>query len=676
MANIVIDLLFVALFGKKMPKALGYCTSTDVGGTIDDDVIEMCKVFKRNKKKASDIEETMRITDGLDENFESLRKKKVKVTSNLSHNSIKADKKLKLAEEKIDRLERENAKLKEKNMLNEEALFQNETKIEDLEIALDEKKKKTNLDKKRLKEIERLERKVVFRDRQILWLREKFNEEMKMQNKEFKELQRENLEVKASVKNLLKKNKKLRKEVEKLRRKNPEERTKVDDLQKESKINLLKENKKLRKEVEELRREILEEKTKVDDLQKESKKNLLKENKKLRKEVEELRREILEEKTKVDDLQKESEKNLLKENKKLRKEVEELRREILEEKTKVDDLQMESKTLCRELKYEKLCCKRWKYDCAIKDQQISDQEKLLESLRAENEEKSKKLVKLRNKLKKESKEKNQGKIDKWIKEGLYAYMEDEIDDAINIFEKVSSMELSDKDTALLHILLAKAKSACDNPDDLEIIMDCCQAIKKGLNGYRVYMLRGEHLCNYGLYDAAVEDLHLAQRLKISEEGSRKLSEAKKRKQMWEDFNHYQVLGVEQNADEKDILKAHKELAMKYHPDRHRNKPEFLQDAFEEKFKRIGNAKRVLANERYRREYDRKLRQHPVRKNDHHRNHHKGTGMGHHHHTGTGMGHHHHTRWQPPRHNAKFEYHTVTFDFSKLFDILREQFFRH
>ncbi|XP_068239806.1 dnaJ homolog subfamily C member 3-like [Palaemon carinicauda] len=630
MANIVIDLLFVALFGKKMPKALGYCTSTDVGGTIDDDVIEMCKVFKRNKKKASDIEETMRITDGLDENFESLRKKKVKVTSNLSHNSIKTDKKLKLAEEKIDRLERENAKLKEKNMLNEEALFQNETKIEDLEIALDEKKKKTNLDKKRLKEIERLERKVVFRDRQILWLREKFNEEMKMQNKEFKELQRENLEVKASVENLLKKNKKLRKEVEKLRRKNPEERTKVDDLQKESKINLLKENKKLRKEVEELRREILEEKTKVDDLQKESKKNLLKENKKLR------------------------------------KEVEELRREILEEKTKVDDLQMESKTLCRELKYEKLCCKRWKYDCAIKDQQISDQEKLLESLRAENEEKSKKLVKLRNKLKKESKEKNQGKINKWIKEGLYAYMEDKIDDAINIFEKVSSMELSDKDTALLHILLAKAKSACDNPDDLEIIMDCCQAIKKGLNGYRVYMLRGEHLCNYGLYDAAVEDLHLAQRLKISEEGSRKLSEAKKRKQMWEDFNHYQVLGVEQNADTKDILKAHKELAMKYHPDRHRNKPEFLQDAFEEKFKRIGNAKRVLANERYRREYDRKLRQHPVRKNDHHRNHHKGTGMGH----------HHHTRWQPPRHNTKFEYHTVTFDFSKLFDILREHFFRH
>ncbi|XP_068206580.1 golgin subfamily A member 6-like protein 6 [Palaemon carinicauda] len=669
----------------------------------------------------------MRIIDGLYENIASLREKRAKMRNK--------NEKQKCSEEKFNRFERENAELTEKNRLNKEILIEIEKKIEDLETALDEKKKEKNLDEKRLKEIERLTGKVAFRDTQLRRLEEKFIKEMKKQNKEVKELRNENLAEKARVMNLLKENNKLHKEVEELRRENLEERTKVDDLQKESKINLLKENGKLHKEVEELRREILEERTKVDDQneskinllkensklhkeveelrreileertkvddqneskinllkensklhkeveelrreileertkvddQNESKINLLKENSKLHKEVEELRREILEERTKVDD-QNESKINLLKENSKLHKEVEELRREILEEKTKVDDLQKESKALCRELKYEKLCCKKWKQECAIKDQQISDQEKLLESLRAENEEKSKKLVKLREKLKNESKEKKQDEIVKWIKEGLYAYMEDKIDDAINIFEKLSSMELSDKDAALLHILLATVKSACDNPDDLDIVMDCCKVLEKGLRGSIVYLLRGEHLCNYGLYDVALEDLDLGLRLKASKEGLQKLNEAKKQKQRWEDFNHYQVLGVEQNADKKEILKAHKQLAMKYHPDRHRKKPKFLQDAFEEKFKKIGNAKRVLEDERDRREYDQQLRRHPVWKNDYHRDPHRGRGMEHHWNK-------HRTRFQPPEYHTRFQHYKGRFHFDNSFESFMQFFF--
>ncbi|XP_068223536.1 calponin homology domain-containing protein DDB_G0272472-like [Palaemon carinicauda] len=47
--------------------------------------------------------------------------------------------------------------------------------------------------------------------------------------------------------------------------------------------------------------------------------------------------------------------------------------------------------------------------------------------------------------------------------------------------------------------------------------------------------------------------------------------------------------------------------MAFHPDRHRDKPEFLQEAFEEKYKKVVNAKLILVDERNRRDYDEELR---------------------------------------------------------------------
>ncbi|XP_068219247.1 dnaJ homolog subfamily B member 6-like [Palaemon carinicauda] len=196
-------------------------------------------------------------------------------------------------------------------------------------------------------------------------------------------------------------------------------------------------------------------------------------------------------------------------------------------------------------------------------------------------------------------------------------MNDKVDDAKNIFEKLLSSSVSNKESALLRILLAKTKAAFDNPDHLEIILDCCEAIEKGLKGRNVHLLRGEHFSEHGLYDAAREDFELVLSLKNSEDCLQKVDEVKKKVQMWEDFNHYQVLGVEQNAKKSEILKAHKNLAMKYHPDRHRNKPQFLLDAFENKYKRICNAKTVLTDEQDRHKYDQELQRHRLNNNQQH-----------------------------------------------------------
>ncbi|MDP4918289.1 MAG: molecular chaperone DnaJ [Haliea sp.] len=64
-------------------------------------------------------------------------------------------------------------------------------------------------------------------------------------------------------------------------------------------------------------------------------------------------------------------------------------------------------------------------------------------------------------------------------------------------------------------------------------------------------------------------------------------------------DYYEVLGVENAADEKDIKKAYRRVAMKYHPDRNPDDP----DA-DDKFKEATEAYDVLMNAEKRAAYDR------------------------------------------------------------------------
>lgn len=66
----------------------------------------------------------------------------------------------------------------------------------------------------------------------------------------------------------------------------------------------------------------------------------------------------------------------------------------------------------------------------------------------------------------------------------------------------------------------------------------------------------------------------------------------------EPVDYYQVLGVGQQADAKQIKEAYRELAFKYHPDRNQEDP-----ASAEKMKKINEAYAVLSDPQKRRTYD-------------------------------------------------------------------------
>ena len=64
------------------------------------------------------------------------------------------------------------------------------------------------------------------------------------------------------------------------------------------------------------------------------------------------------------------------------------------------------------------------------------------------------------------------------------------------------------------------------------------------------------------------------------------------------IDYYKILGVSKNASEKDIKKAYRKLARKYHPDLNPN-----DKVAEKKFKEINEANEVLSNLENRKKYD-------------------------------------------------------------------------
>src|SRR5437763_14560668 len=64
-------------------------------------------------------------------------------------------------------------------------------------------------------------------------------------------------------------------------------------------------------------------------------------------------------------------------------------------------------------------------------------------------------------------------------------------------------------------------------------------------------------------------------------------------------DYYEVLGVRREADDEEIKRAYRQLAMKYHPDRNVGDSEA-----EEKFKEAAEAYEVLRDPAKRQRYDR------------------------------------------------------------------------
>lgn len=77
-------------------------------------------------------------------------------------------------------------------------------------------------------------------------------------------------------------------------------------------------------------------------------------------------------------------------------------------------------------------------------------------------------------------------------------------------------------------------------------------------------------------------------------------------QVLDQLDHYEVLGVAQNASEQDVQAAFHVFSERFHPDRHRGQPGPLHDSIVRIFQRGSEAYRVLRQAAPRAEYDLEL----------------------------------------------------------------------
>ena len=74
-----------------------------------------------------------------------------------------------------------------------------------------------------------------------------------------------------------------------------------------------------------------------------------------------------------------------------------------------------------------------------------------------------------------------------------------------------------------------------------------------------------------------------------------------------DRTYYEILGVSQTATASEIRKAYREKAQDFHPDKHSNSPDWIQEKAKKRFQELNNAHECLKDDENRHEYDQILR---------------------------------------------------------------------
>ena len=139
--------------------------------------------------------------------------------------------------------------------------------------------------------------------------------------------------------------------------------------------------------------------------------------------------------------------------------------------------------------------------------------------------------------------------------------------------------------------------------NVEALRDSNQSIKLNPFYARGYIKRGNVYMELNMFDDARADFQKAKDLDPNVTGvDGYLNEANQKAEKARKRDYYAILGVDKNADEREIKKAYKKMAMKYHPDRNSETEESKKMA-EKKFIDVNDAYSVLSDPKKRSMYD-------------------------------------------------------------------------
>lgn len=161
---------------------------------------------------------------------------------------------------------------------------------------------------------------------------------------------------------------------------------------------------------------------------------------------------------------------------------------------------------------------------------------------------------------------------------------------------------------LFNRALARSKIKETDPDKAEardrlIKKDCDSAIEFDEKYVKAYRRRALVNQNLGEHDQAVRDFETVAKLEPTRENKQAVQQAKKQAKLAERKDYYKILKVSKDAEEKDLKKAYKKMALVHHPDRHSSASEEEKLKHEKAFKDVNEAFSVLSDPQKRHRYD-------------------------------------------------------------------------
>ena len=176
------------------------------------------------------------------------------------------------------------------------------------------------------------------------------------------------------------------------------------------------------------------------------------------------------------------------------------------------------------------------------------------------------------------------------------------EEAIEEYTKILEFDQNNKKFNSL-ILCNRALCYQKLKKNVEALHDSNQSIKLNPFYARGYVKRGNVYMELKMYDDARADFQKAKDLDPNVTGVEGfLSEANQKAEKARKRDYYAILGIDKNADEREIKRAYKKMAMKYHPDRNSETEESKKLA-EKKFIDVNDAYSVLSDPKKRSMYD-------------------------------------------------------------------------
>eukprot|EP01103_Thecamoeba_quadrilineata_P008408 TRINITY_DN18154_c0_g1_i1.p1 TRINITY_DN18154_c0_g1~~TRINITY_DN18154_c0_g1_i1.p1 ORF type:complete len:490 (-),score=91.99 TRINITY_DN18154_c0_g1_i1:6-1406(-) len=185
------------------------------------------------------------------------------------------------------------------------------------------------------------------------------------------------------------------------------------------------------------------------------------------------------------------------------------------------------------------------------------------------------------------------------KEGNEAFVQKKHQEAYDIYSELIDLDV--KTTLMSTIYCNRAAAGMMINKLKEALDDCDKAIEIDPNYVKAYRRRGTINMKLENYEDAVRDFEKTYEFDRSDREVKSLlkdAQLELKKSKRKDF--YKILGVPKDASDKDIRKAYRALALKYHPDKC---TDISKEEAELKFKDIGEAYAILSDENKRRKFD-------------------------------------------------------------------------